>query len=99
MDARVATATVRPATLVRARHTSEDAPRPNAATSALLGQKVRLSALPTQAGQPGLGTHGRITGVGAATIPNPIRVTFEDAARTVRHYSRTQFDWLFTALN
>lgn len=67
-------------------------------TARRIGQEVVLSALPTQAGQPKIGTHGHITGIGHRGIPNPIQVTFDDANSTIRYYSTTQFAAWFAVL-
>lgn len=60
-------------------------------TTRRIGQEVVLNALPTQAGQPRIGTHGHITNIGHSGIPNPIQVTFDDDKSTIRYYSTTQF--------
>jgi hypothetical protein len=44
------------------------------------------------------GTRGQVTGYGARRVALPIQVTFDDAARTVRHYTHQQFGWHFTIL-
>jgi hypothetical protein len=68
-------------------------------TGDLIGREVILAKLPTQAGQPVVGTHGFVTGVGQQAVPNPIQVTFEDADHTVRYYSNWQFAAFFSVLS
>lgn len=67
-------------------------------TGDLIGREVILVTQPTQAGQPLVGTHGFVTGVAQRAVPNPIQVTFDDADRTVRYYSNTQFAAFFSVL-
>jgi hypothetical protein len=67
-------------------------------TGELIGREVVLATLPTQWGQPLVGTHGFVTGVAQRTVPNPIQITFQDADRTVRYYSNTQFAAFFSLL-
>ena len=67
-------------------------------TGDLIGREVVLATLPTQAGQPVVGTHGFVTSVATRAVPNPIQVTFEDADRTVRYYSNWQFAAFFSVL-
>jgi hypothetical protein len=67
-------------------------------TGDLIGREVILAKLPTQAGQPVVGTHGFVTGVGQQAVPNPIQVTFDDPDRTVRYYSNWQFAAFFSVL-
>ena len=64
----------------------------------LIGREVVLAALPTQLGQPPVGTRGFVTGVAPRTIPNPIQITFDNTERTIRYYSSTQFAAFFSVL-
>ena len=68
----------------------------DANTGDLIGREVVLATLPTQWGQPPIGTRGFVTGVAHQAVPNPIQVTFDDADRTVRYYSDTQFAAFFS---
>jgi hypothetical protein len=61
--------------------------------SDLIGSEVILTGetpeIPT-------GTRGFVTGYGTRRVTFPIQVTFDDAARTVRYYTRQRFGWIFT---
>jgi hypothetical protein len=56
------------------------------ATVVLTGSAVEIAT----------GTRGYVTGYGARSVPRPIQVTFDDAERSVRYYTRQQFGWHFT---
>ena len=59
----------------------------------LIGAAVVLTG---SASDVATGTRGYVTGYGARSLPRPIQVTFDDADRTVRYYTRQQFGWHFT---
>ena len=61
----------------------------------LIGREVELTGT---ARGIATGTRGYVTGYGSRRATFPIQVTFDDAERTIRYYTRQQFGWHFTVI-